>query len=90
MKKQMYDAELNKGIALPLSEMSPTKGTEEEIFPKVKHKIKWKALGRQSHNDIFTPPDNINKRFKMQQMHEEKNANKFFITENENIVIEIK
>ena len=35
VKKQMYDAELNKGIALPLADMEPDRETEDEIFPKV-------------------------------------------------------
>ena len=35
VKRHMYDAELNKGIALPLGDIKPNKDTDEDIFPKV-------------------------------------------------------
>lgn len=44
-KQKMLDAEMNKGIALPISDMRLTTKQEEEIFPD---KIDGK--------DVFTPP----------------------------------
>lgn len=45
LKQELFDAELNKGIALPISDIRPTTNQEEEIFPK-----------QTTGKDVFTPP----------------------------------
>jgi Leucine-rich repeat (LRR) protein len=51
LKKSMYEADLNKGIALALTEISSNKETEE-IFPKPRE-----------NSDIYTPEDQKRKVF---------------------------
>jgi hypothetical protein len=64
--KHMYEAELSKGIAVPLGEIEPSKETEEEIFPQANKQTRQNI-------DIFTPPE---------QSKRDKPENKFFVTEN--------
>lgn len=45
LKQELFDAELNKGIAYPISDIRPTTNQEEEIFPK-----------QTNGKDVFTPP----------------------------------
>lgn len=72
--KHMYEAELSKGIAVPLGEIEPSKESEDEIFPQAsKH--------NKQHSDIFTPPE-ASKR--------EKPENKFFVTENPDLQHEVE
>jgi len=48
--KHLYEAELSKGIAVPLGEIEPSKEGEEEIFPEG-------SKQNRQHTDIFTPPE---------------------------------
>jgi hypothetical protein len=45
IKQELFGAELNKGIAFPVSDIRPTTNQEDEIFPK-----------QTNGKDVFTPP----------------------------------
>lgn len=45
LKQELFDAEQNKGIAFPISDIRPTTNQEDEIFPK-----------QTNGKDVFTPP----------------------------------
>ncbi len=72
VSKHMYEAELSKGIAVPLGEIEPSKETEEEIFPEA-------SKDSAQHNDIFTPPEAA------QRTGKTKPERKFFVTENPDV-----
>lgn len=50
VSKHLYEAELSKGIAVPLGEIEPSKEGEDEIFPEANKQ-------NRQHTDIFTPPE---------------------------------
>jgi hypothetical protein len=64
IKQELFDAELNKGIALPISDIRPTTNQEDEIFPK-----------QTNGKDVFTPPIEAEK-----PEVKEQDENNFFIT----------
>ena len=78
LKADFMNAEMNQGVALPISDIRPNTNVESDIFPKVSYLSSNPIKGK--NEELFTPPEGYN-----YKQGEDEGGNKFFITEDETI-----